>query len=137
MAELAGLKLHGKKTPLEADKRVKFCFRCESQSYDVLTFEFDLSKAASNSIDVRYDANDYDGSPMSMHITGIYNTDTQTFTGAVDFLFYDDPGQQRIDDGGCSAAIRIYEVGGPQQTESACEIPVKSMCNIGLYNPYL
>lgn len=158
MAELAGLKLHGKKTPLEADKRVKFCFRCESQSYDVLTFEFDLSKAASNSIDVRYDANDYDGSPMSMHITGIYNTDTQTFTGAVDFLFYDDPGQQRIDgfsinlsgsdsnyvtcskiidNGGCSAAIRIYEVGGPQQTESACEIPVKSMCNIGLYNPYL
>lgn len=155
MAQLGGIKLHGKKTPLEPDKKVMFCFRCESRDYDVLRFDFDLSKAASNSIDVRYDANDYDGSPMSMHITGYYNTDTQVFSGAVDFLFYNDPGQQRIDgftidlkgsDSGyvtchkivdnnaCTAAVRVYEVG--TEPAEASKILSKSSCNIGLYNPH-
>lgn len=156
MAEFAGHHLYGKKVPLEADRTVKFHFRCASREYDVLTFTFDLSKASSNSIDVRYDATDYDGSPMSMHVTGQYNTDTQVFSGAVDFLFYNDPGQQRVDgfsidmstgdsgyvyctkivdNNGCDAAVRISDVTAEQSASLTTKSINCESCTVGIYNP--
>lgn len=156
MTNAFGMQFYGKKIALDTERKLRFCFRCASQTYDVLTFDFDFSKSSSNSIDVSYDANDYDGSGMRMHVIGTYNDNTKAFTGSVDFLFYNDPGQHRVDgfsldlsssdtgyagcskivdNGGCAAAIRIYEVNtAPANKYQGIKIK-NDNCGIGLYNP--
>lgn len=156
MANAFGMQFYGKKIALDNERKFRFCFRCASQTYDVLTFDFDFSKSSSNSIDVSYDATDYDGSPMRMHITGNYNDLTKTFNGNVDFLFYNDVGQRRVDgfsldlsssdtgyvgcsklvdNGGCAAAIRIYEIDtAPAHIYQGVRI-MDDNCRVGLYNP--
>lgn len=155
MSDIFGLQFYGKKIELDTEKKFRFCFRCEEQTYDVLTFDFDFSKSSSNSIDVSYDTTDYTGEPMRMHIVGSYNDMSKTFSGSVDFLFYNDPDQRRVDgfnmdlsssdtgyvgctkivnNDGCYAAIRIYEIGNAEANKYEGVKLKDNGCNVGLYS---
>ncbi len=121
---------YGDMTEFTTEASYNLGFRCSSQSYDVISFSFSLNDTYENVIDYTTEAQDYDGSPMRVHILGQYNASTQTLDGIFDFYFYNDPGQQRIDgfsvslatndsgyvecnkvidNGGCYASLRIYK----------------------------
>lgn len=132
-------------------------FRCANWDYDVINFPFSINGESTNIIDYTTEANDYDGSAMSVHITAQYNEETMTLSGLFDFYFYEDPGQQRIDgftvslasgdsgyvtcnkvidNGGCTGAIRVYN-NMDNSVKNVYKSPqVNSNCNctIGLFN---
>ena len=133
-------------------------FRCASQSYDVISFNFSLNNTTGNVIDYTTEATDYSGEPMRVHITAQYNASTQTLDGIFDFYFYNDPGQQRkdgfsvslatddsgyvdcskvVDNGGCYAALRIHKQSSRAATAKRYNKPLyEDDCNIGIFNKY-
>lgn len=132
-------------------------FRCETQSYDVISFDFTLNSSNGNTIDYTTEATDYSGSPMKVHISATYDANNQTLNGVFDFYFYEDPSQQRkdgfsvslatddsgytgcrkiVDNGGCFAAIRIYKIDSAQAAKKKYNAPlIEDNCNIGFFNP--
>ena len=133
-------------------------FRCASQSYDVINFNFSLNNTTGNVIDYTTEATDYSGEPMRVHITAQYNVSTQTLNGIFDFYFYNYPGQQRkdgfsislatddsgyvdcskvVDNGGCYAALRIHKQSSRAATVKRYNKPLyEDDCNIGIFNKY-
>ena len=131
-------------------------FRCTNHSYDVISFDFDLNNKTGNVIDYTTEANDYDGSPMRVHITATYNSSSQTLNGIFDFYFYDNPDQQRkdgfevslatddsgyvdcskvVDNGGCYAALRIHKTNSSAAASRVFNQPlVDDDCNVGIFN---
>ena len=121
-------KWHGDKTIIETEANYHLDFRCVNQSYDVISFDFNLNDKSGNVIDYTTDATDYSGDPMKVHITATFNESNHTLDGVFDFFFYNYPEQQRkdgfsisltddsgyvnctkiIDNNGCYAALRIY-----------------------------
>lgn len=146
---------HGDKVEFTTEGSYHLDFRCVNQSYDVISFDFNLNNTTGNVIDYTTDAADYDGSPMRVHITATYNATNQTLNGSFDFYFYDDPGQERIDgfsvslatndsgyvncykivdNGGCDAALRIY-LNGSKASMKKYATPISNdNCNIGIFN---
>ena len=133
-------------------------FRCSSQSYDVIKFDFSLNNTTGNTLDYTVEASDYDGSPIRTRITAKYDATNKTLSGVFDFYFYTDPGQQRqdgftvslanddsgyvscykiIDNGACNAALRIYSSNSQTAQSKEYSEPLSNDgCNIGLYNKY-
>ena len=139
----------------ETEAKYNLGFRCTNHSYDVISFSFDLNNKAGNVIDYTTEANDYDGSPMRVHITATYDSSTQKLKGVFDFYFYSDPDQQRkdgftvslanddsgyvdctkiIDNGGCYAALRIYKAKSSGARKIYGRPLVDDDCNVGIFN---
>lgn len=147
---------YGEKEEFTTEASYNLRFRCVNQSYDVIGFNFSLNNTSGNTIDYTTDAQDYNGSPMRVHITAQYNSSTKTLDGIFDFYFYDDPDQQRkdgfsvslatddsgyvdcskvVDNGGCYAALRIYKSTNRAATKAHyTKALVDDDCNIGIYN---
>lgn len=144
---------YGDKVEFTTEGSYHLDFRCVNQSYDVISFDFNLNTG--NVIDYTTEGNDYDGSPFRVHITATYDATNQTLNGSFDFYCYDDPGQERIDgfsvslatndsgyvncykivdNGGCDAALRIY-LNGSKASKKKYATPISNdNCNIGIFN---
>lgn len=150
-------KWHGEKQFIETEGKYHLAFRCTNHDYDVIEFDFDLNNKTGNVIDYTTEAQDYDGSPMRVHITATYNSANKTLNGTFDFFFYNDPDQKRkdgfsvslatddsgyvdcskiIDNGGCYAALRIFKVGTPAAMKRYLKPLVYDDCNIGIFNKH-
>lgn len=147
---------YGEKEEFTTEASYNLGFRCVNQGYDVISFNFSLNNTSGNTIDYTTEAQDYDGSPMRVHITAQYNSSTKTLDGIFDFYFYDDPSQQRkdgfsvslatddsgyvdcskvVDNGGCYAALRIYKsTNAAASKKRYARALVDDDCNIGIYN---
>ena len=143
---------------IETEAKYHLGFRCTNHSYDVISFDFDLNNKTGNVIDYTTEANDYDGSPMRVHITATYNSSSQTLNGIFDFYFYDNPDQQRkdgfevslatddsgyvdcskvVDNGGCYAALRIHKTSSSAAASRVFNQPlVDDDCNVGIFNKH-
>ena len=152
-------KWYGEKEEFTTEASYNVGFRCEGQSYDVVYFDFTISQESSNTIDITEEFNDYDGSPMRVHITASYDASMNVLDGMLDFYFYNDPGQERkdgfsvslatddsgyvacskiVDNGGCYTEIRIYKSSIQQAVMSSQTNASKHVnCNIGFCNKYL
>lgn len=148
----------GEKHEFSTEASYHLGFRCASQSYDVISFNFSLNNTTGNVIDYTTEATDYSGEPMRVHITAQYNASTQTLDGIFDFYFYNDPGQQRrdgfsvslatddsgyvdcskvVDNGGCYAALRIHKQSSRAAAAKRYNKPLyEDDCNIGIFNKY-
>lgn len=156
MVKWMGVEWYGNKHEFKTESSYTLAFRCASQSYDVIKFNFSLNNSTGNVIDYTTEAKDYDGSPMRVHITAQYDESTQKLKGIFDFYFYNDPSQRRqdgftvslasgdsgyvscskvIDNGGCAAALRIFS----SNSRSAKDVDYSRAvgdedCNVGFYN---
>lgn len=146
----------GEKQEFSTEAKYHLGFRCSNHNYDVIAFDFDLNNQTGNVIDYTTEAQDYDGSPMRVHITATYNSSSQTLNGIFDFFFYNDPDQLRkdgfsvslatddsgyvdcskvIDNGGCYAALRIYKTSSSSAAARRYAAPlVDDDCNVGIFN---
>lgn len=151
-------KWYGEKEEFTTEANYSLAFRCSNHEYDVINFDFSLNNITENALDYTTEAQDYDGSPMRVHITAKYNATTKTLDGVFDFYFYNDPGQERkdgfsvsletddsgyvscskvVDNGGCYAALRIYKSSNKQAAmKSYTRALIEDDCNIGIYNEY-
>ena len=149
-------KWYGDKEEITTEANYNLGFRCANHDYDVISFNFSLNNTSGNTIDYTTEAQDYDGSPMRVHITGKYNSSTKTLDGIFDFYFYNDPNQQRkdgfsvslatddsgyvdcskvVDNGGCYAALRIYKSSNRQAARRKYnKVFVEDDCNVGIFN---
>lgn len=149
-------KWYGDKEEITTEANYNLGFRCANHDYDVISFNFSLNNTSGNTIDYTTEAQDYDGSPMRVHITGKYNSSTKTLDGIFDFYFYNDPNQQRkdgfsvslatddsgyvdcskvVDNGGCYAALRIYKSSNRQAARRKYnKVLVEDDCNVGIFN---
>lgn len=153
---LLDYKWFGEKKEIATEANYTLAFRCVNQSSDVIVFDFPLKNTKGNILDYTTEASDYDGSPMRVHITANYNSETQTLSGLFDFYFYNDPNQKRqdgftislvgddsgyvdcskvIDNGGCYAALRIYKTGSTAaNARKYNHVLVEDDCGVGLCN---
>ena len=146
---------HGEKVEFTTEGSYHLDFRCVNQSYDVISFDFNLNNTTGNVIDYTTDATDYTGEPMRVHITATYDATNQTLNGVFDFYFYNYPEQERkdgfsislatndsgyvecykiVDNEGCYAALRIY-LNGSKASQKKYTAPLSNdNCNIGISN---
>ena len=156
MVKWMGYEWYGNKHEFKTEGSYTLAFRCASQSYDVIKFNFSLNNSTGNVIDYTTEAKDYDGSPMRVHITAQYDENTQKLKGIFDFYFYDDPSQRRqdgftvslasgdsgyvscskvINNGGCAAALRIFSSNSRSAKNADYSRAVGDEgCNVGFYN---
>lgn len=149
-------KWDGDLVELTTEANYTLAFRCTNHSYDVIKFNFSLNNIQENALDYTTEAQDYDGSPMRVHITAKYNASTKTLDGLFDFYFYNHPDQKRkdgfsvslktddsgyvdcskvIDNEGCYAALRIYKSSSKQAAKRLYNEAIsEDDCNIGLCN---
>ena len=146
---------HGEKVEFTTEGSYHLDFRCADQSYDVISFDFNLNNNTGNVIDYTTEATDYNGGHLRAHITATYDASNQTLDGIFDWYSYENPGQERIDgfsvslatndsgyvncykivdNGGCDAALRIY-LNGSKASQKKYTTPLSNdNCNIGIYN---
>ena len=151
-------KWYGEKEEFTTEASYNLAFRCSNHDYDVINFNFSLNNITENALDYTTEAQDYDGSPMRVHITAKYNASAKTLDGVFDFYFYNDPEQERkdgffvsletddsgyvscnkvVDNGGCYAALRIYQSSNEQAARrSYARALIEDDCNIGIYNEH-
>lgn len=156
MVKWMGYEWYGNKHEFKTEGSYTLAFRCASQSYDVIKFNFSLNNSTGNVIDYTTEAKDYDGSPMRVHITAQYDENTQKLKGIFDFYFYNDPSQRRqdgftvslasgdsgyvscskvINNGGCAAALRIFSSNSRSAKNADYSRAVGDEgCNVGFYN---
>ena len=156
MVKWMGYEWYGNKHEFKTESSYTLAFRCASQSYDVIKFDFSLNNSTGNVIDYTTEAKDYGGSAMRVHITAQYDENTQTLNGIFDFYFYSDPSQRRqdgftvslakgdtgyvscrkvIDNGGCAAALRIFSSNSRSAKNADYSRAVGDEgCNVGFYN---
>lgn len=149
-------KWYGEKKEITTEGNYILAFRCSSQSYDVINFNFPLNNTSGNVLDFTTEATDYNGAPMRVHITAQYNAENKTLNGIFDFYFYNDPSQQRkdgftislanddsgyvtcnkiINNGGCYASIRVYSANSNSAKSQIYSTPLTDDdCNVGFYN---
>lgn len=148
----------GEKQPIQTEGQYHLAFRCKDRDYDVITFDFPLREHSGSMIDYSMEANDYDGDAMRCHIVANLDSSTMTLSGTFDFYFYDNPNQQRVDgfsvsladgdsgyvncrkvvdNGGCTAALRVYRLPFAGVTSKNAKIYSSTgpSCNVGIYNP--
>lgn len=156
MVKWMGYEWYGNKYEFKTEGSYTLAFRCASQSYDVIKFNFSLNNSTGNVIDYTTEAKDYDGSPMRVHITAQYDENSQKLKGIFDFYFYNDPSQRRqdgftvslasgdsgyvscskvINNGGCAAALRIFSSNSRSAKNADYSRAVGDEgCNVGFYN---
>lgn len=133
----------------------RFDFRCQGQSYDIISFYFNLNDANSNSFLVTAEGQDYNNGPFfNAIIKGKLNKGSNTLEGTVEMNFIGLPEQRRIDafsiplgsngyvnttkvldNGACYTAIRITNNSNSNaRTISNYGVLLESDsdCNVGL-----
>lgn len=131
----------------------RFDFRCEGQSYDIISFSFSLNDSNSNSFSVNAEGQDYNNGPyFNAIIKGKLNKNTNMLEGTVEMNFVDLPEERRIDaftipigtddyvatskvldNGACYTAVRVTN-NSQQYTRSYRGVILNenSDCNVGL-----
>lgn len=143
------------KTEFTTESNYKFDFRCESQTYDIISFTFDLNDNNSNSFTVNAEGQDYNNGPyFNAIVKGNLNKSTNTIDGTVEMNFIGLPDQRRIDafsislsdnsyvktskvlsNGACYTAIRITNTSDNAKmikNYKGVKIVEHSDCNVGL-----
>lgn len=152
---LVGNKLYGDKKEFSTEASYKFDFRCESQTYDIISFMFSLNDTNTNSFTVNAEGQDYnDGPYFNAIVKGSLNKSTNTIDGTVEMNFIGHPDQRRIDafsipldyngyvntskvldNGACYTAIRITNTSdrsNMSKSYKGVRIVEHSDCNVGL-----
>lgn len=88
----------GQKHEFTTEANYRFDFRCDGQSYDIISFNFNLNDANSNSFLVTAEGQDYNNGPFfNAIIKGSLNKNSNTIEGTVEMNFIGLPEQRRID----------------------------------------
>lgn len=143
------------KTKFTTEASYKFDFRCQSQTYDIISFVFNLNDNNSNSFTVNAEGQDYNNGPyFNAIVKGSLNKTTNTIDGTVEMNFIGLPEQRRIDafsisltdnnyvntskvldNGACYSAIRITNTSDKTKmvkSYKGVKIMGSSDCNVGL-----
>jgi len=145
----------GKKYEFTTEASYRFDFRCQGQSYDIISFNFNLNDANSNSFLVTSEGQDYNNGPFfNAIIKGSLNKGSNTLEGTVEMNFIGLPEQRRIDafsiplgsngyvnttkvldNGACYTAIRITNESNAKARAISYDgviLESDSDCNVGL-----
>ena len=87
-------KWYGDKEELTTEAGYTVCWRCQGRE-DIWSLHLDLNSSNTN-IDMTFDAPTYTGQTKRF-MRATYNPSSQTISGTVETLFYDDPNDRRID----------------------------------------
>lgn len=130
-------------------------FRCAAQTYDVVSFDFNLNNSFGNVIDHTTEVTDYNGEPLRVHITATFDASRQTLNGVFDWYSYNYPEQKRkdgftvslvtndsgyvicnkiVDNGGCEGALRIYLNNSKSASKKFNHALFNENCNVGIFN---
>lgn len=87
-------KWFGDKKEFTTESGYTVCWRCQGRE-DIWSLHLDLNSSNTN-IDMTFDAPTYNGQTKRF-MRATYNPSSQTISGTVETLFYDDPNDRRID----------------------------------------
>lgn len=127
--------------------------RCQAQSTDAFALDMTLTNEADQSISASGNGTDYDGSPMSIVMTGTYNKATNVLNATLNYSFptkgasrvdqfehrlsQDDTGYFPTTDvsnsGGCPAAVRLVsqeKASLPRQSSTQTPTPQKGLFGV-------